>query len=90
MIIFSGGREKFDGYIKFNVSNLYSDTKYVVRVAAGNAFVLSEFSLGRKFKTKFGKPPVQVVCSSTNKLRSNLTLLIIFIKFLWYINKILC
>lgn len=83
MILLAGGREKFDGYMKFNVSNLYSDTKYVVRVAAGNAFVLSEYSLGRKFKTKFGKPPVKVVCSSTNKLRFNLILLIILIGFLW-------
>ncbi len=67
-------------YMNFNITKLFPDTKYVIRVAAGNNFTLSEFSSERKFKTKFGRAAsVEVICCATSNQKYNLFLLIFLV-----------
>lgn len=67
--------------MRFNITNLIADTKYVIRVAAGNEYTRSEFSQERKFKTKFGRTG-DVICCATNNQKYNFILLIlIFMNF---------
>ena len=64
--------------MKFQLTNLHPETKYVSRVAAGNEFTVSEFSEEKKFKTRVGGS-LSLICNFSVKRSCDLILLIVLL-----------
>lgn len=58
-------KPQLGSYMSFQLPNLHPDTKYVVKVAAGNQYTISDFSEERKFKTRLGSS-IYMICSEAN------------------------
>lgn len=63
-------KPQLGSYMSFQLPNLHPDTKYIVKVAAGNQYTISDFSEERKFKTRLGSS-IYVICSGANSQNCN-------------------